>query len=172
MPVQYNPANVMIGQPSKPGAAYVSLSSNGPSGTPAPGINPQQGPAAPQLPSTVVGPQAVRATGSGPFDAQYRQNLATFAGGLFGSQNGNLSFNPTSGNPFGGQATGGGNAPVFGIPNTQLQNALGGQPFSYTPPPATPTTTNSSNPVQSISQFLQNFGNNNLFGNQPQDNQP
>ena len=66
----------------------------------------------------------------------------------------------------------GGNAPVFGIPNTQLQNALGGQPFSYTPPPATPTTTNSSSPVQSISQFLQNFGNNNLFGNQPQDNQP
>src|SRR5271154_2348040 len=144
MAISYNPAQVMMGQPSTPGAAYISGKPvNAPSGSPVlANKNPLGQTPQPQQ-STTVGPQAVRATGTGPFDSAYRQNLATYAGGLFGSPTGNLSFNPTSGNPFGGAATGGGNAPLFGIPNTQLQNALGGQPFAaQTPPPPAQATQN------------------------------
>lgn len=80
-----------------------------------------------------VGPESVRASGSGPGDATWRQNLATFSGGQFQRPGGFLSFDPTSAQPFGGAPTGGGTAPLFGLPSTLLSMALGGQPFSFSP---------------------------------------
>ncbi len=75
--------------------------------------------------------EVVRATGKGPFDAAFRQNLATFAGGDFqrgmlgaGGATG-LWFDPTSRNPFTGPALGFGNAPLFGMPSTLLEAAQG-----------------------------------------------
>src|ERR1022692_111160 len=79
--------------------------------------------------SAYMQPSQVRATGSGPFDPAYRQNLATYAMGQFTPQSGGSStnFNPTGPIPF-GQASGGGNAPVQGLPMTLLGQAMGGQP--------------------------------------------
>lgn len=115
---------------------------------------PPTGGTSPQPPN-MVGPESIRATGTGPFDDAYRQDLATYAGGLFGRPGGNLSFNPTSNQPFGGAATGGGNAPVLGMPNTLLQNALGGNPFSYTPPPTPTPTPADGNPFETwLKQFM------------------
>jgi hypothetical protein len=115
---------------------------------------PQTPPKQQQPSSYTVGPNAVRATGSGPFDAQYRQNLATYAGGLF-QNNGMMSFNPTNPATFPGQPTGGGTAPVSGMPNTLLSQALGGQPFSWMPPTPTSTPSGSGN--------LQSQGSNNWW---------
>lgn len=89
---------------------------------------------APAQTSTTVGPESIRATGTGPGDASWRQNLATFSGGQFQRPGGFLGFDPTSAQPFGGAATGGGTAPVMGMPSTLLSMALGGQPFSFAPP--------------------------------------
>jgi hypothetical protein len=100
------------------------------------------------LAPNVVGSQAVRATGQGPYDPAYRQNLATYAGGLFARPNGNLSFNPTGNlQDMGNQASGGGNAPVQGTPQGLLDQALGGMPYVYNPqtsqtPSSTATTQN------------------------------
>jgi hypothetical protein len=99
------------------------------------------------LPPNVLGAEAVRATGTGPYDAAYRQNLATYAGGQFvrpagpgflgGNTSGSvLSFNPTGG--LFGNPTGGGNAPVLGMPNSLIGQALSGNPFSFTPLPPPP----------------------------------
>jgi len=83
----------------------------------------------------VLGASPVRATGQGPFDPTYRQNLSTYAMGQFAPPQQGWQINPTNpGNV--GQPTGGGNAPVFGQPNTLLGNALGGQNFSWAPPQA------------------------------------
>lgn len=88
----------------------------------------QQPAAQPQGPTT-LGAQAVRATGSGPFDSAYRQDLATYAGGQFQRPGGVLSFNPTApfmGNPGGSpgdmltQALAGGG---FGAPQPQAPSA-------------------------------------------------
>jgi hypothetical protein len=87
-------------------------------------------------PPNVLGSESVRATGAGPYDDAYRQNLATFAGGQFVRPGGNLSFNPT-GSLF-GNPTGGGNAPVLGMPDSLVGRALSGNPFSFTPPPPPP----------------------------------
>lgn len=84
--------------------------------------------------------ETVRATGTGPFDAAYRQNLATNAGGNFMRPGGNLSFNPTDLSTFPGNPTGGGTAPLPGLPNSLIGNALGGNPFSYTAPQPQPST--------------------------------
>ena len=92
----------------------------------------------------VLGSEAVRATGTGPYDSAYRQNLAAYAGGQFvrpakpgllggNTSGGVLSFDPTGelfGNP-----TGGGKAPVLGMPNSLIGQALSGNPFSFAPPP-------------------------------------
>jgi hypothetical protein len=181
MGTMFNPMNVMMGQPGKTGVPYFGGKSPsvGPVGakpmaqnqTPTSGgtsqmvragqftaQNPPGGtPAyqAPPPPANVMGAESVRATGTGPFDSAYRQDLATYAGGLFGRPGGNLSFNPTSNDPFGGAATGAGSDPVLGMPNTLLQNALGGNPFSYAPPaPKAPAQT--PNPMQAwLQQFLQ-----------------
>ena len=85
-----------------------------------------------------LGPEAVRATGTGPFDPAYRQNLATFAGGQFQRPGGNLMFNPTDPGLFGGAPSGAGNAPVTGAPISLLSGAMGGQPFQF-PQPTAPT---------------------------------
>jgi hypothetical protein len=86
----------------------------------------------PSAPSNVVQSQAVRATGSGPYDNAYRQDLATYAGGLASRPGGSLSFDPT-GNLF-GSPSGGGNAPVLGGPTDLLSSALGGQAVTAQPP--------------------------------------
>lgn len=165
MGMTFNPISVMMKQPSQTGVPYIGGNTSGPitkgpfteGGTARPmppnpmpawgGQPPMAGggksfggstPAPQPNSQNVVGPESIRATGAGPFDSAYRQDLATFAGGLFGRPGGNLSFNPTGNQPFGGAAVGGGNAPIFGMPNTLLQNALGGNPFSFTPP--APTT--------------------------------
>src|SRR5215469_6091968 len=101
------------------------------SGLPAQNAVPAPGPA-----QGTVGPESVRATGQGPFDPAYRQNLATYAGGPFARPGGNLSFNPTDLSTFPGLPTGGGTAPVSGMPLSLLDMALGGQPFSWAPPTA------------------------------------
>lgn len=103
------------------------------------------GTAQPTTPSTgimgtpnVVGPETIRATGSGPFDAAYRQNLATYAGGLTQRPGGYMGFNPTGDlSDVQSSPTGGGNAPVMGSPTTLLSQALGGMPFSFQPPQPT-----------------------------------
>jgi len=168
MGTAYNPLQVMMGNPGKTGVPYTGVtppvkSKGAPilQNTPAPVKSPSPPSPAPQAapsgpPSgSVVGPEAVRATGTGPFDSAYRQDLATYAGGLFAKPGGNLSFNPTSNSPFGGAATGGGNAPVLGMPNTLLQNALGGNPFSYTPP--TPAANTLTDPNFSMQQWMNQF---------------
>lgn len=106
---------------SYPGAGASTTTSTTP-GAPAPG--------------NVIGPESIRATGTGPYDAAYRQNLATYAGGQFSRPGGSMSFNPTNPATFPGMPTGGGSAPVLGMPQSLLDIALGGQPFSYSPPPA------------------------------------
>lgn len=86
-------------------------------------------------PLGTLGAEAVRSTGTGPFDSTYRQNLASYAGGLFQRPGGYLGINPT-GNDFGGNS-GGGNAPALGAPNSLLQLGLGGQSFQVgNPQPA------------------------------------
>lgn len=107
----YNPADVMMGQPSSPNIPYVSTKG-------APGT---------------LGPEAIRAWGKGPFDPSYRQNLASFTMGQFQRPTAGFQFNPTATFNF-GMPTGGGNAPVFGQPMTLLGAAQGGNPFFYTPP--------------------------------------
>lgn len=108
--------------------------------------------------STTLGAETVRASGTGPYDQAYRQNLATYAGGQFSRPGGSLTFNPT-GNLF-GNPTGGGNAPVLGTGTGLLDRALGGQPFSYAPPAPQGPSPNAANPVQGwqdwIDQFRQN----------------
>lgn len=177
----YNPANVMFGRPSggsnmvRTGPYVWNGASSGPP-MPGPpkerfpggsvGIDPKQyqgGGAsttvpAPAQPSStgVVGPRTVRATGSGPFDSAYRQNLASYAGGQFA---GNLSFNPTDINSFPGNPTGGGTAPVSGMPTSLMDMALAGQGFSWAPPAPAATATKPPNygDMQSwMDQFMRN----------------
>lgn len=108
-------------------------------------------------PKAFLGAESVRATGSGPFDAAYRQNLATYAGGQFMRPSGGLNFNPTQPSSFPGMPTGGGNAPAIGVPQTLLGQALGGQPFvPQTPaPPLSGMQTNLLNPQNFwLDQFL------------------
>ena len=81
----------------------------------------------------VLQSETVRATGGGPFDSAYRQNLATYSGGQMARPGGNLSFNPTSNPPF-GNPTGGGTDPITGGPNSLTAMALGGEGFGYTAP--------------------------------------
>jgi len=108
--------------------------------------------------SGTLGPESIRATGTGPFDAAYRQNLATYAGGQF-SRPGGMSFNPTDPNTFPGNPTGGGTAPVTGMPSTLLDTALSGQGFSWTPPQPAQTGQNPGDFMglqQWMDQFMRN----------------
>lgn len=101
------------------------------SGPIAPG-SPSQPTPTPSGPSNVLGAESVRASGGPAGNQAWQQDLATFAGGQFQRPSGNLSFNPLSPTPFGGAATGAGNAPVMGMPTSLLQQALGGGGFSAT----------------------------------------
>lgn len=97
----------------------------------------------PQPPQQKLGAQGILATGSGPGGAAYGQNLANYSGGQFMRPQGGLQFNPFQiGQTQFGAPTGGGNAPSYGIPQTLLGQAQGGQPFAPTPPPAPPATSN------------------------------
>jgi hypothetical protein len=127
-PMTYNPAQVMMGW--SPRGPYLPMGENqqrdgeGPDQparpmNPLPAVAPVPAPA-PQ--SNVLGSETVRATGQGPFDPAYRQNLATYAGGLLNRPGGNLNINPT-GTDFPEQPS-------------LLSQALGGQAFSYTPTPS------------------------------------
>ena len=129
----YNPSQIMLGQGSG-GRGYLPTMNPGGPPKPNPAINPGAPP-----PSQTFGAQSVRATGSGPFDAAYRQNLATYAGGLFARPGGNLSFNPTNAASFPGSPTGGGTAPVLGMPDSLLSQAIGGQQ-AQNPPPTSPSS--------------------------------
>jgi hypothetical protein len=194
---QYNPASVMLG--SGGSGPYMSASSSGnnpnnkingispisagtfpisggASGTPgqAPPIQAGFNDGTNQKPilQNTLAPEAVRATGTGPFDSAYRQNLATYAGGQFQRPGGNLSFDPTSPNLF-GNPTGGGNDPVLGMGNSLLSMGLGGQPAAFSNP-----STPAANPAMGSNQLgssLQNWlkqlnqfgiGGNNFAGNQ------
>lgn len=145
---QYNPASVMIGNgggsgpyinpPAKnPGASGGGSTPANPSSPAVFGGGPLSGGGLPVNMFQGVTPESVRATGSGPFDSAYRQNLATYAGGQFQRPGGNLSFDPTSPNLF-GNPTGGGNAPLPGLGTGLLDSGLGGQPATGTTTPPTP----------------------------------
>jgi hypothetical protein len=151
---RYNPSAVMLGAGS--GNYLPTTKPGGPSKP-----NPTTNPGAPAAPLS-YGPQSVRATGSGPFDAAYRQNLATYAGGLFSRPGGNLSFNPTNAAAFPGQPTGGGTAPVLGMPNTLLAQALS---RGQNPPPNTPSGAGDLSQQGTNQWWLDQFlGQGNLFG--------
>jgi hypothetical protein len=156
---QYNPASVMIGNgggsgpyinpPAGGGSTPIKAGTGqwpglGGGGTTGGGGSPITGPPMSGSPAFVpnfsgVTPESVRASGTGPFDSAYRQNLATYAGGQFQRPGGNLSFNPTGNNLF-GNPTGGGNAPLPGLGTSLLDSGLGGQPaVGNTPPPAAAT---------------------------------
>jgi hypothetical protein len=115
----------------------------------------------------VVGAESIRATGQGPYDAAYRQNLATYAGGQFTRPGGQLNINPTSNNQQWGNPSGGGNDPNVGLPTTLLQQALGGSPVQApTSAPSAPATSPSTSapqqpiPIQNwLEQFMQNGSN-------------
>lgn len=180
MGMTFNPMAVMMKQPGRTGVPYLGGGGSPPMPGPAQtGPNPNHvnpifpGPAqglgkspkdapstySPLPASLTLGPGSVRATGAGPFDPAYRQDLATYAGGLFARPGGNLSLNPTSTQPFGGAAVGGGNAPIFGMPNTMLQNALGGNPFSFTPPAPAQGAQNNQPDLNQLQAWLNQFMN-------------
>ena len=153
----YNPSAVMMGRPQATMMPYLDAGAKGPKPIGPEPFKPRP-PQSPALPTATVGPSSVRATGSGPFDQAYRQNLASYAGGQFARPSSGMSFNPTDPNTFPGQPTGGGNAPVTGMPNTLLDQALGGQSFSWTPPPAQPSSTPSGQATMpSLQDWLKQF---------------
>lgn len=102
-------------------------------------------------------PNSIRASGQGPFDSSYRQNLATYAGGQFqpSGQNNVTSFNPTNiGNTF-GNPVGGGNAPVNGMPTTLLGSAMGQAPGAGIPGAAAQNSQGNFGNLQSwLEQFM------------------
>ena len=160
----YNPSAVMMGRPATgsgpylwsgggakpPGGGTVGLNPTQQGSGPAPsnsvGLKPTQyssGPGTTPQPAAgnVVGPESIRATGTGPFDQAYRQNLATYAGGQFSRPGGTLNFNPTDVSTFPGMPTGGGTAPVTGMPQSLLDMALSGRGFSWNSPQPAATAT-------------------------------
>jgi hypothetical protein len=120
--------------------------------------------------STVMGGGAqnqVRATGpTAGFDPSYLQNLATSDAGAFSRPSGGLAFNPL-GNLTGlpGQGvSGGGNAPVPGMPQGMLTQALAANPTFQPGAAGGAAGTATQN---TIAQMLQNvFGSQGLFGTQ------
>ena len=150
----FDPSGVRLGAGGGGGVYMQGLGG----GLPTSGFNNPKGIQSTPQQNATLGAQAVRATGSGPFDQNYRQNLATYAGGLSQRPGGNLAFNPT-GNIMGGP-TGGGNAPVMGGPTDLLTAAMGGQGFAAntTAPVSLPTPT-SKNPLSFWLNQFQTQGN-------------
>lgn len=176
--LQYDPGSVFSRPPQQLGKPYLNNGTQPGSGA----FNPNLGaphkapmPGPPQMMHTqigvaqpkqgVLGSEAIRATGQGPFDQSFRQNLATYAGGQFQRPGGQLSFNPTSPINF-GSPVGGGNAPVLGMPQTLTGQALGGSPFSWAPPVATTGTQGRQlgGPAGWLDQWLRNSGFNGGMG--------
>lgn len=174
MPPSFSATDVLMGRPKGGGSSPYLWSGPG-SKPPMPGpAQREQGPAplppgpgpmpigkdmatttVPAVSGNTLTPESIRATGSGPFDAAYRQNLATYAGGQF-SRPGGMSFNPTDPSTFPGNPTGGGTAPVTGMPSTLLDTALSGQGFSWTPPQPAQTGQNPGN-FMGLQQWMDNF---------------
>jgi hypothetical protein len=150
----FNPADVMLGGGPGP---YMNTKAPDPKARPNVPVN-RGSTIAPQN-KNVLGAQSVRASGAGPFDPAYRQDLSTYAGGNFVRPGGNLSFNPT-GSMF-GQPTGGGNAPVPGMPTDLLTQALGGAPFAT---PQKPAPAAKPKPVNPYQNWWQNWQGGNVFG--------
>lgn len=156
MPLAYNfdPGQVLMG-PAGPAntSPYMRTSQNN-----SVSMNGQPAQTSVSSGSSLLAPETVRASGSGPYDQAYRQNLATYAGGQFSRPGGSLTFDPT-GNLF-GNPNGGGNAPVLGTGTGLLDQALGGQPFSYTPPAPQGPSPDAASPMTGwqdwINQFRQN----------------
>lgn len=128
-------------------------------GNPQPLGDPNPFPGGIKLSSPVLGSESVRASGKGPFDSAYRQNLATYSGGQFMRPGGSMSFNPTDASTFPGNPTGGGNAPLPGLPDSLISTAIGGNPFSFMPPtPAAAQPQNNGQPdLLSWQDWLQQF---------------
>ena len=140
----FNPSSVLMGRPTTGTGAYLwtGAGKTPPTGGGSQMTKPQQQTSGlpaqttvPAAPGNVVGSEAIRATGSGPFDPSYRQNLASYAAGQFARPGGSMSFNPTDISTFPGMPTGGGTAPVTGMPQSLLDLALSGRGFSFAPPP-------------------------------------
>jgi len=153
----FNPAQVMMNPPQATGVPYVG--SDGGKRPPMQLKPKQAAPPSPAPPTGILKPESVRATGTGPFSSDYRQNLATYAGSQFSRPGGSMNFNPTDPNTFPGQPTGGGTAPVTGMPNSLLDMALGGQGFSWMQPQPAQTATDPGqlgNIQDWLDQFMQN----------------
>lgn len=158
--VNYNPSAVMMRPPGVAGQPYLGTGKP-PVNNVAPGPTARPGP--PASAGGTLGATAIRATGNTPgYDPSYAQNLATYGGGQF---SGVTSFNPFKLSTFPGAPTGGGNAPIAGLPNTLLSQAEGGQAFSWNPPQASQTATAApgTNTVLNMNEWLQQF----LQGQQP-----
>ena len=158
----FNPSAVMMGRGSGTTSPYLWTGTG--SAPPAPTAPPksQMVPAGqfsaggPTPTGGTLAPETIRTTGTGPFDPAYRQNLASYAGGQFSRPGGSMNFNPTDPSTFPGQPTGGGNAPVTGMPSSLMDMALGGQGFSWTPPPVAQTSQNPGD-FQTLQQWMNQF---------------
>jgi hypothetical protein len=159
----FNPAQVMMNPPQATGVPYVGKPkppirrAPGEGGQPPMPLAPKQPMPTPKPPVGVLAPESVRATGTGPFSSDYRQNLATYAGSQFSRPGGSMNFNPTDPSTFPGQPTGGGTAPVTGMPNSLLDMALGGQGFSWTSPQPAQTATSPGDDLPNMANWLDQF---------------
>lgn len=117
----------------------------------------------------------IRATGpSSGFDPNYLQNLATSDAGIFSRPQGGLAFNPLGNLESISGTSGGGNAPVAGIPQGMLTQALAANPTFQ--PVAQQTglapgaiSTSLPNTQQNLAQMLQQvFGGQALANTQTQ----
>lgn len=145
-PMTFQPGQVLFGGGGP--NPYISTNSNPSSGSPS---------------SSFLGGETIRATGTGPFDAAYRQNLATYAGGLVQRPGGFLGFNPTGkGEDMGNTPTGGGSDPVLGSAPSLLGGALGGNPFTVPNPQQVNSGDNASStgptPGTSLQWWLKQLG--------------
>lgn len=144
----FDPGRVFLGSNRARGGPYLPISPiKMNNGTNTASTQPAQVPRINQN-QDVLNPEAVRATGTGPYDPAYRQNLATYAGGQFSRPGGSMNFNPTDLSSFPGNPVGGGNAPLPGLPDSLVSQALGGNPFSFQP------STQNQQPSQTGNDFV------------------
>jgi hypothetical protein len=154
-PVQ--PGPVGIGGPVKPPIVQMP----NPQATPLP------------TPQTTMGGNPsgqIRATGpSGGFDPSYLQNLATSDAGTFARGANGLSFNPLGDLSSISNTSGGGSAPLPGIPNGMLTQALANNP-TFSSPNGTAGLNGMTGlgTNQSLAQMLQQvFGGQNILSSTP-----
>ena len=144
--IGYNPLSVGMKPGTSPYLGSISNTSKLASTSP---FSAQQKP-----PTQNLGAQGILATGKGPGGAAYGQNLATYAGRSVPATAGRLAVQSFPDWTESVRAErGGGNAPSTGIPQTLLGQAQGGQPYSPTPPPAPPATSNVNQTASPQQQF-------------------